>query len=166
MSIVQTTLDGGETDQERTRPSTFVWCGCCEDHVLRSEWPDHEEHHLRATGEFYVSKDTGDDDDNDDEDDEVVEKAGAWYDITISKSVNYRFTVPAHSEHRAKEIAKEWSWDASPADAMVVHTETRKKSEIWEDDENLPDDFDVYSGERIYDAIQRAKEDDAGGEGE
>jgi len=160
LSIVQTTLSGGETDEERTRPNTFQWCEHCEDFVLRSRWPDHEEHHLRAAGKFYHSSSGDAADDDGEEEDETVEKVGAWYDVTISKSADYRFSVPAYSEHRAKEIAKEWSWDAMPADAMVVHTETREMEEIWEDDETLPDDFDPYSSERVYDAMQRAKDDD------
>ena len=42
MSAVQSTLTGETTEQERERPSTWMWCGETEQWVLRSmraDWP-------------------------------------------------------------------------------------------------------------------------------
>jgi len=159
MTLVQKTLEGETTDEPRVRPDTFKWCQDCTDYVLRSDWLAHREHHEEAVEEF--QEEQAENDGGTDEE-ETVEKAGHWYDITLSFSVDYRFRVPAWSDHQAEEVAEEWAWDASPTDQMLVHTETDERDVIWEDDEALPEDYDPFGSERVYEAIERAKED--GGE--
>lgn len=159
---MQQTLSGGEQlpgtiEELRERPGTFRWCHECEDWVLRSRWNPHDEHDWRAQK---ADADRDDGGDGDDEEEEEAERAGAWYDIRLSYSVDYAFRVPAWNEHQAEDLAKEWVYDAKPADHMHVHTDRREIEEIWEDDPALPDDYDLYGSERLYDAIQRAKEED------
>lgn len=156
MSIVQTTLGGDTTDEGREKPDTFRWCHDCEEWVLRSRFGPHRDHDYWAQKK---AADTGDSGSGEEEDGEP-EKVGAWYDITLSYSVDYRFRVPAHTKHQAEEIAKEWKFDAKPADSYHVHTDRREIKEIWEDDEDLPDDFDPYGSELLWEAFERAKEDE------
>lgn len=148
----QHTLTGEEAD-ERTRPNTFIYCEECDAHLLLSDRATHE-HDLYA-GNITTSVS---DYEHDDEE-ETVEKVGAWYDITLSYSVDYRFRLPACTEHQAESLAKDLRIDATPADRHSVHTRRSKVDDIFEDDSQLPDDFDPFGGESLYDAIQRAEDD-------
>lgn len=155
----QQTLTMEDADADREKPDTFRWCHHCDEFVLRSRWQAHDEHDWRAQREPGNDGNGGGGGNGDGDDDDVVEKVGAWYDITLSYSVDYRFKIPACTEHTAEEVAKDLKLDAKPADAMHVHTEKREVKEIYADDDALPDDFDPFGGERLLDAIERAEED-------
>lgn len=162
MSTVQYTLKGDEADTGRHKPNTFRYCVECDEHILRSRWDGHEDHDRQARERYYQihGHEYGDDPD----DDREVTKVGEWYEVELSYSVDYRFQVPAYSESDAKEVAEELVWNATPADEYLVHSTTRapwgmEDSDIMSDDPQLPDDFDPYGGERLYDAVQRAEED-------
>ena len=151
-TAVQITLGGEETDEERQRPDTFMWCPETEQWVLRSlrfDWP----YDLYESKEAFIDhlNDTEEGGDVDIETDEP-ERVGSWYDVTISVSVDYRFRIPAWSEHEAKDLAKEWRFDTSPSDSHVVHTDTREVKEITTQD--VPDDFDPYGGELLYEVFE------------
>ena len=141
---VQATLTGGETDSEREKPSTFLWCEETNQHVLRSkryEWP----HEL-------VELDELEDEDEDEEEESEPERVGSWYDVTISVSTDYRFRIPAWDEYTAKDLAKEWRFDASPADSFVIHTDMREIKEITT--EEVPDDYDPYGDTRLWEVFE------------
>lgn len=150
MSLTQTTLEGDETDQGRVIPDTLRYCVYCEDRVLRSRWGDHEDHHAEREAEMKteVSDDLSVDVDTPDE----PEQVGSWFDVRIHKTVEYAFRVPAWDKHRAVELAKEWSWDATPADAYTVHTETDERKEITTED--VPEDFDVYGSTELWEVFE------------
>lgn len=79
------------------------------------------------------------------------ETVGHYYDVEISQSVEYRFRVPAYSEHEAKDRAKDLLLDATPADAFTTHTRTDERATI--ERQELPDDWDPYGGTPIWEAI-------------
>ena len=150
---IQTTLTGEKTAEPRTRPDTMLYCSECEDWILRSRAFDHP-HELNnpdASGNVLEQFANGDDGDGEDED--TVERVGGMYDITLSYSVDYRFRVPAWSEHEAKERAQELMLDAVPADRQLVHTRDREVSEIMSDDDRLPDDYDPYDGTPLWEVL-------------
>jgi hypothetical protein len=129
---IQQTLSGDETDCERERPRTFLWCETCEDVVLRSREFDHR-HDLVELGELA---------DDEDAEENEPERIGGLYRIELSYSVDYVFHVPAWSEWEAKEIAEEWACDATAADRFLMHTDKTEMKEIMSDDAKIPDDFD------------------------
>ena len=137
---VQQTLTGEETDAVRERPDTFVWCEACEDVVLRSREWDHR-HDCVELDELA---------DGEEDEENEPERIGSLYDITISYNVDYRFRIPAWSEHQAEEIAKDWKLDARPCDEYHVHTERREVKEVMSDDPKVPDDFDPYGSTRLH----------------
>lgn len=149
----QQTLAGGEADEADVGmlPETFLYCPECDDFVLRSQRFDHA-HNLVESKDALDTNGDGDGDGGDGDDE--PERVGAWYDVTIDVNVTYRFRIPAWSEHEAKDIAKDWRLDAVPADSHVVHTEYRELDKILSNDGALPDDFDVYSGDRLVDALE------------
>lgn len=161
MSTKQLALDLSEVDSDPTRekPGTFRWCEHCADWILRSRWEPHEMHHWRAErrqdGE---DVDEGDEDDSEDE----PERVGAFYTVELSFSVDYRFKIPAWNEHQAKDVAELLALDEPAADRMLVHSTTSEGKQLFEDSDTVPDGFDPYDGERLYDAIQAASEDDGG----
>jgi len=158
VSATQYTLELEATDAGRERPGTFRYCEHCETWVLRSRWEPHDDHH------YWATRWTGEEDSTDSEDAEGdAKRVGAYYDITISYSVDYRFRVPAWSDHEAEDIAEDWVLDATPADRMKVHTEKREIRELFEDDSEVPEDYDPYGSELLHEAVERA-EDGAGGE--
>lgn len=156
---VQQTLTGDTTDAERERPTTLVYCPGCDDRLLRSEFRRHE--HADEYGHIITELVDADENyDVDLEGDEDIEnyepeRVGAWYDIELSYSVDYRFRVPAWSEHEAEEIAKEWVWDTSPNEQIHVHTRTDELTELFEDDDVVPDDYDPYGSTRLHEVIDR-----------
>lgn len=159
MSTRQVSLSGAPTDPRSGKPDTLRYCHGCEEYVLRSRFGPHDAHDeaARRAAEGDGGGDGGDDDG---EGDPVVpERVGAWYDIKLSYSVAYRFRVPAATKHQAEEIAKEWELDARPADSYHVHTDRREIREILTDDPALPDDFDPYGSELLWEAMDRASED-------
>jgi len=141
---VQQTLGGDVADADalqNRRPQTMLWCETCEEFVLRRYQRSHPHELSELT-----------DSDDGDEDESDPEKVGAFYTVTLSYSVDYRFTVPAWSEHEAKERAEELSLDAHPADSYLVHTETNEGETIMSDDPELPEDYDPYGGTMLWDA--------------
>jgi len=138
---------------------TMITCPKCGDVLLRSRRRDHR--HDTKSYRHLGNPDSQDDAEsvlNDDTDeDDGPEELGNWYDIELSYSVTYSFRVPAHSEHRAVDIAKDWKLDARPADGH--HTFTRKNERGTITSQDVPDDFDPYGSEPLHKAIKRAKED-------
>lgn len=158
MSAEQLTLEGEPTDAGRERPETYRRCEACETWILRSRFGPHEGHDRARRLELARHGLAAGDEE---EEDEPVEVAGSWFDVRIHKTVEYAFRVPAVAKWEAKELAEERSWDASPADSYTVHTDVDERGTIYANDEQLPDDFDIYGGERLWDAIERAKEEAA-----
>jgi hypothetical protein len=64
--------------------------------------------------------------------DDAPERVGAYYTVEIHQSVEYRFRIPAATDHLAKEEAKDRLLSATPADAFTVHTEVREGDTIYE----------------------------------
>ena len=160
---VQSTLTGETTEQERERPSTWMWCGETEQWVLRSmryDWPhdlyEDQEAFIESLNESekpiadILSK-------GDEEEDDEAEKVGGVYEIELSYSVDYRFTVPAWSEHEAEDRAKDLALDASPVEHMHVHTRTDERKELFEDSDMVPDDYDPYGNTPLWMAIEEAE---------
>jgi len=141
----QQTLTGEDTDGGYRPPETLLECDECGEWVLRSRRFEHPHEVEQSGSAFDRSREPLNDDEVTDPEPEPV---GAWYDVTISVSVDYRFRIPAWSEHEATDLAEEWRFDATPADSHVVHTETREKSEITTAD--VPDDFDPYGGTLLH----------------
>jgi len=150
MSTTQLQLGGGEAES-RNRPDTFVVCAETGEFILRSrrhDWP----HATLSLSEWFEDAADAEADDTSpydeyDADDEV----GGWYDVTIEVNVTYRFRIPAFSDHRAKELAEEWRWDATPSDSFTMHTDRRKIGSVERQD--LPVDWDPYGGEPIHEAL-------------
>lgn len=148
--VVQQTLSGGtqllaDIEDIRGKPSTMLWCETCEDFILRSRRYEHD-HDLITIDEL-----------EDDEDDGATvttskpEEIGSWFDVEIHVSVEYRFRIPAYSKHEAKEIAEERRFDTRPTDSYVVHTSTDERDTITTED--VPDDYDMYGGERLSEVL-------------
>lgn len=146
--LQQITLTGEETDTELQPPDTFVVCAETGQFILRSrqhDWP----HETISVDEWF---DPGEGNDGDQYDEyDAEEPVGSWWDITLSYSVEYRFRVPAFTKHQAEEVAKDWKFDATPADSYHVHTDRREGNEI--ERQELPDDWDPYGGERIHEVL-------------
>ena len=155
MSVTQRTLTGEETDAERERPDTFLYVPETGEWILRSDRHKIDHTAVEPDEHFGSSKSTSNDGYGMYGADE---KVGGVFDVRIHQTVEYAFTVPAYSKHKAKEIAKDWMLDAKPADAYTVHTETREEREIFRDE--LPDDWEEYE-ERVYDALQRMNKDES-----
>lgn len=156
-SIEQITLDGDKADGARERPSTIRYCADCDEDVLRGHRlrEDHEVHDTQGDYEATRHEEgpgSLPDEENGEEDPD--ERMGAWYDVTISVSTEYRFRIPAWSENEAKDLADEWWWDATPADSFVMHTETRELDPITRSD--VPDGFDPMAGDLLYEVFEDA----------
>jgi len=154
----QQTLTGETADTDTVEtPRTLIWCDDCQDYILRSERFDHEHDMMTPIN---IPKTMGgadsDEDSEEEEEDEEPEEVGSYYDVTLEYNVTYRFSVPAYSEHEAKDIAKDWQLDARPADSYHVHTETREGKSIMSTD--TPDDWDMYGSELLWEALERAAE--------
>jgi len=151
----QQTLTGETADTEGSgTPRTLIWCEKCEDYILRSDRFDHEHDMMSPINIPKVMGGADDDDEGDDEPEEV----GSYYDVTLEYQVTYRFKVPAYAEHEAKDIAKDWQLDARPADSYHVHSETREGKSIMSTD--VPDDWDMYGSELLWQAIERQSDAD------
>jgi hypothetical protein len=74
-------------------------------------------------------------DTGDDPTDDEPEQLGSYYTVEVSKTVEYRYTIPAYSKHRAKQKAEERTWDDRPHDAHSVHTRVDEGSPIYEGDD-------------------------------
>lgn len=61
---------------------------------------------------------------------------GKYYTIELNYSVKYRYRVPAHTKHEAKDRAELVQLDDSrgPADRELVHTRTREGDVIFDTD--------------------------------
>lgn len=153
MSTAQLTLTGEETEAEREKPRTFMWCGETEQWVLRSErasWP----HDLYESKEAFIESlnDTSDPDDLGLEDDDEAEKVGGVYEIELSYNVDFRFHIPAYSEHEAKEHAELLvEYPSNCADMFQVHSQENELKELFEDSPEIPDDWDPYGSTPLWD---------------
>lgn len=153
---VQKTLTGETTDRPRVVPDTLIFCAHCGDRVLRSEWDEHEDHHLEQVRKVQEEASTGG---FEDDEEEPAEEVGAVYNVTLSYSVDYRFRIPAATKNEAKGLAKErvlYPENCSSAD--LVHTRIDDRGTVMSDDERLPEDYDPYGGERLWEAFERAEE--------
>lgn len=153
-------------------PDTFVTCEECGARLLRSERHDHPHD---VTGEGYSvagsnikpeyrnnsPSETASIDDEEADEEGQAELVGRLFDVTLSYKVDYRFRIPAWSKHEAKDVAKELKIDATPADSMLVHTDRREVREIYEDDPEIPDDWDPYGSTRLHKVYGTAGEGDA-----
>lgn len=155
-AVVQITLEGDETDDERERPDTFMWCPETQQWVLRSlrfDWP----HDLYESPEAFVEhlNDTSEPDDSGlSTDEDEAERVGGVYEIELSYSVDFRFRIPAWSEHEAKERAADLvDYPNNCADMFQVHSDHREVKELFEDDEIIPDDYDPYGGTPLWEVI-------------
>lgn len=149
-TVAQVTLVGEPTDEGRTRPDTFRYCAGCDDQVLRSRWDDHRDHHREAAPQKAKEGARGGDPPEEDEDDEP-ERVGSMYEIELSYSVDFRFQIPAWSEHEAKERAEDLvDYPNNCADMFQVHSRDREISEILDDDPMLPEDYDPYGSEWLW----------------
>lgn len=145
MSAQQTLT--GEEAEERTRPETMLWCETCEEFILRGD---------RFAHPHDLVDDFDEEDDDSGTDDSVGEKperVGGVYEITLSYTVDYRFRVPAWSEHEAKERAEDLKLDARPVDSYQVHSRDREIREIMSDDPEVPDDWDPYGGTPLWEVF-------------
>jgi len=153
--VVQITLEGDETEEERERPETFMWCPETQQWILRSlrfDWPYELYESKEAFIEHLNNEETSQNQPSSDDNTDEPERVGSWYDVTISVSVDYRFRIPAWSDHEAKDLAKEWRLDTSPSDSHVVHTDIREVKEITTED--VPDDFDPYGSTLLYEVFE------------
>lgn len=155
----QQTLTGDKADTDiagvvRSRPETFIWCEECDEYILRSKRFDHPHDFDTGPSAFRIVS-AGDDDEVEveEEPEPEPERVGSWHDVTLSYSVDYRFRIPAYSEHEAKDRAADLKLDAYPADSYQVHDRIREVKEIMSDDDELPDDWDPYGGEPLWDVF-------------
>lgn len=134
----QMTLTGEEAD-DHVRPDTFLWCQECGNFILRSRRALHP-HEL-------VERD----DEDETEGEREPERVGGIYDITLSYSVDFRFRIPAWSEHEAKDRALDLvDYPNNCADMYQLHSEDREVKELFEDDAGVPDDFDPYGRTMLW----------------
>jgi hypothetical protein len=150
----QLTLEGEETDEERVRPSTLLWDDEEEEWVLRSQraklWPQ----------ELYESPEAAEEDEDDssgwvpvggDDDDDDPMEVGGIYDIELSYSADFRFSIPATSECMAKERAQDLvDYPYNCADMFQVYSRCDERVKLYEDDEHVPDDWDPYGGTPLW----------------
>lgn len=153
----QKTLTQGECEHERERPDTFLYAPETDEYILRSRRFDVDLELIPVDEQRTEVEDDDSPYDAYDADDKV----GGVYSVEIHRSVEYRFKLPAVSEHRAKEIAEEMALDATPAVASTVHTRTDERDEIQRDE--LPDDYDPFGGERLIDVFEENNEEDEDG---
>lgn len=144
MSTQQLTLEGDETDQDRKRPSTWIWCDECEEAILRSDRHDHE-HDLDGMMAYEKAMVQ-----------QLEEKIPEYarvdtqtWEVTFHYTCVERVVVEADSKHDAKEAAElKRTYDGEVMD--TVHTERRTLDEPspasieWLEYHNLlPEDHDV-----------------------
>lgn len=155
IEMMQQTLSGGEqliqdVEEIRGRPDTFVECPECGEEVLRSRQFDHEHEIFWARRGGSGGDGDGGDEEGDDGDDEP-EKVGGMYEIELSYSAEFRFRIPAWSEHEAKRRAEDLvDYPNNCADMFQVHSRDREITEIFGDHDKLPDDFDPYDGTPLW----------------
>lgn len=134
----QRTFGGGthDADFRRTRPDTWIHCEQCGVDILRSERAHHEHYLYGANIETTeLDPDDGGDDEEDEEDEGRQMKIGGVYEVRLSFSTDYCFTVTAGSEDRAETKASDLVKSGNAVDAHQVHSETRELEEIYEGDE-------------------------------
>lgn len=139
-ATAQRTLFGENTDEDYTRPDTFLWCGDCDDWFLRSQRQSHP-HELVDSPESESEEEDGGggngggDEDEDDEPREV----GGMFTVRRDYNVTYSVSVPAGDEEQAKKLAKEKIsvTDDTPIDAHHVHDDVTKTETLTEDDERM-----------------------------
>lgn len=156
--MVQQDLVGNETPIEefqRERPGTHLWDPELEEWRMLWEVPYDERERCLTVDDFLDEQepeqtwgggDFGPDD-----------TAGQYFDVTIHKTVEYRFRIPAYEKYRAKEYAEELAWDSDPSDVYTVHSEMREAGDILF--RELPEDYDPYGGEPLWEALDRVGED-------
>jgi len=158
MSVVQSTLSGGEADAEREKPDTLLWCHETQQYILRSrrhEWP----YELYESREAFAESLNNTDGEADDDDGDAAERVGGLYNVTLSYTVDYSFTIPAWRENEAKERAELLATDATPSRKEKVHTTHDEVKELFEDSEMVPDGFDPYGNTPLWEAVEEADDD-------
>ena len=157
--LTQRTLTGDEAPDRYQRPSTMLYCSECDEWILRRHRHDHahdlyESEEAAATEKAIENGELDDDEDedgeNEDEDDEPV-KAGSMYEIELSYSVDFRFRIPAWTEHQAKERAGDLvDYPNNCADMFQVHSDHREIAELTTDHDFVPDDYDPEMGTPLW----------------
>lgn len=144
MSIRQITLTGEQTDAERKRPSTMIWCDECDAPILRSKRYDHE-HDLDGAMAYEKAKVKK-------LDDKIPDHAHLdtkTYEVTFHYEVVETIRVEASHKAEAKREAEQvQTFDGEYMETL--HTEKRPigdaspaSIEYLEDHALLPDDHDV-----------------------
>jgi len=142
----QATLSGDEIEDDDL--PTRYWCGRCDKPHMVAD-PDTHGHreHLYESREVAESdaeplaerRDSGEDDDED-----AAKKAGELFSIELSYSVTFSFRIPASDKHQAKRRAKDLRPRLNGAtSAEHVHTRTDSIKEIFEDDDKLPEEWQI-----------------------
>lgn len=162
MSTQQQTLDGDALeDHSRERPDTFVYCPDCDEWFFRSLQLVHEHETFDDPTEAY-NEDNTSSSSSDDEEAETVdldtsidvkadETMGHVFSVELSYSVDFRFDIPACSEHQAKDRAQDLvNIGGNAVDAYQVHSRVNKGSTIYADDEGLPKSWDPYGGTPLW----------------
>lgn len=162
MSTQQQTLDGDALeDHSRERPGTFVYCPDCDEWLLRSVQLVHEHETFDDPTEVPDEDSTTTTSDNNETTEtvdfdtsievEADETMGHVFSVELSYSVNFRFDIPAHSEHRAKDRAQELvNIGGNAVDAHQVHSRVNKGNTIYADDDRLPKSWDPYGGTPLW----------------
>lgn len=165
MSTKQQTLDGDTTDE----PAVAYWCDRCEQPHLVADFDAHgHRDHLYEAPEVAESGVEplalrGNEDESNElscEEDDEPEKVGEMFNITLSYSADYNFRVPAWSESQAKDRAKDLMHSAQASDMIHVHTGVDSRKGIYSDDEKVPDDYDPYGSEMLWEVYGKTSEED------
>jgi hypothetical protein len=140
---MQVTLEGTEADDEDI--PVRVWCADCDEWHLTEDPYNHDHELYQSPDEINAFAE------EEDEEDEP-EKVGEMFRVELSYSMTYTFKVPAWSEHQAKERAKDLRLvsGVSPSDMFLVHSDTSSLTELYEDNDRVPDDYDPYGSEPLW----------------
>lgn len=136
--VIQKTIGMEEAEEGRQKPDTFRHCAYCDKYVLRSNWQTHALHDLEARDNVGIRTSEIDEkpeyEEEEEEEEEPVE-VGGEYRVDLSYTTTHSFTVVAGSESLAEEKAKEMVEWGTAHDAHHMHTDTRKRETLYEDDE-------------------------------
>jgi hypothetical protein len=134
--------DDGEA---RQRPDTMMWCGTCEEWILKSRRQEHAPlNQKKPAPEVDVSDEWPDySDDSDDSDDDEPTVAGHVYQIRKTYSVTLTQYVPALTEAQALEKVKydmpQGMWPDNASGIHETFTETSIDEDIMSDDPRVED---------------------------
>jgi len=147
MSSTQHTLSGDPTEKGRQRPRTLVYDYDADEWILRRK--RFKRGISTAAADRLVDPATDDDADTDDDDDDPDDdpvRAGAFYTVELHYTVRRSFTIPAWSEHEAKDRADL----LADTGGELVHTSTTEGTTIMSDHEKVPDEYDPELGDPLY----------------